>query len=510
MARPNIIHLANGRMEGDTDREAVRGMIAQATNGTLPQGVVIHFHGGLVAYNAGVDIANKLDPVYRDGGALPVFFVWESGLWEIVRNNIGELAEEHLFKLLWKRVANMAKRKLMQELGMKSAGKLPLVSSAQSDAAIDLALSGMGTEEILKDEPPIIDGLEEMTQAEMDALERELNYDAPLVTELREVSASLRTPEEIAADLGSRSVLTVRSNTRTLLDPEAVERYVERPTPNAKGVISTAKFLKGVVVIAAKVIKRYVQKRDHGFHATVVEEIMREYYVANIGGAVWELMKKDTADAFQNDADVYGGTCFLTELKAAWKDAEPLRVTLVGHSTGAIYIAEFLAAAERTFGAGKGPVFDVVFLAPAATFACCAAMLDKHDARIGRVSQEQRRFRMFTMTDENERNDQLIPKLKLIYPHSLLYFISGVLEKEGGGDMPIVGMQRYYDERHYPGSKHRDIVPFRELVDLHGSHAVWSQSLGANGHSSVALAHGDFDEDPATRGSLTHILKHGF
>ncbi|HRF79995.1 MAG TPA: hypothetical protein PL070_07910, partial [Flavobacteriales bacterium] len=85
----------------------------------------------------------------------------------------------------------------------------------QSDAAIDLALSGMGTEAILKDEPPIIDGLEEMTQTELDALERELMYDAPLTTELREVSASLRTPEEIAADMGSKSVLTVRSNTRT-------------------------------------------------------------------------------------------------------------------------------------------------------------------------------------------------------------------------------------------------------------------------------------------------------
>ena len=510
MAQPNIIHLANGQMKGDTDRQAVKDLIAKAVEHKDPGGMVVHFHGGLIAYNAGIDIANKLHPVYDAGGALPVFFVWESGLWEIVRNNIGELAKEHLFKLLWKRVANMVKRKLMQELGMKNAGKLPPLSSAKSDAAIELALAGIDTEALLRDEPPIIDGLEEMTQAEMDALERELMYDAPLTTELREVSASLRTPEEIAADMGSKSVLTVRSNTRTLLDPAAVDRYVDRPTPNAKGIISAAKFLRSVVMIAARVIKRYIQKRDHGFHATVVEEIMREYYLANIGGAVWELMKKDTADAFQDDADVYGGTCFLTELKAVWKEDAPTRVTLVGHSTGAIYIAEFMATAERLFGAGKGPVFDVVFLAPAATFECCAAMLENNDARLGRVAQDHRRFRMFTMSDENERNDQLIPKLKLVYPHSLLYFISGVLEKDGGGDMPIVGMQRYFDARLYSGAKYPEIVPFRTLVEQHAAHGVWSKQLGDNGLTSASLNHGDFDDDQATRSSLIHILKHGF
>ncbi|HRF79996.1 MAG TPA: hypothetical protein PL070_07915, partial [Flavobacteriales bacterium] len=115
-------------MKEETDRAYVKALIAQAMERKDPTGLVIHFHGGLIGYNEGIDIANKLEPVYRDGGAFPVFFVWESGLWEIVRNNLGELAREHLFKLLWKRVANMAKRKLMQELGMKSAGKLPSVS----------------------------------------------------------------------------------------------------------------------------------------------------------------------------------------------------------------------------------------------------------------------------------------------------------------------------------------------------------------------------------------------
>ena len=34
---------------------------------------------------------------------------------------------------------------------------------------------------------------------------------------------------------------------------------------------------------------------------------------------------------------------------------------------------------------------------------------------------------MFTMTDENEKKDRLVP---VIYPHSLLYLVSGVVEPE--------------------------------------------------------------------------------
>lgn len=510
MSGPDMLHLANGRMMGDTDRAAVRDIVSRAMAGDAPAGLTIHFHGGLVNYNAGVDIALKLDPVYRRGGAHPVFFVWESGLWETVRNNLDELAREHLFKLLWKRVANMAKRKLMQTAGMKSTGRLPPVSGAESDAAIEDALSGRGFDKLLGDEPSVPADLDELSPAEMRALQAELDFDMPLVNELRQVSASLRTPEEIAADAGSRSVLTLRSDTRTLLDPAAVDRYIERPDPHAKGIISSAKFLAAVVKIVARVVRRYVNRRDHGFHATVVEEILREFYVANVGGAIWGLMKQDTVDAFQDDPEAYGGHCFLTELKAAWPPASPLRITLVGHSTGAIYIAEFLAAAEAVFGPGQGPVFDVVFLAPAATFERCAAMLAHTGQRIATDPGGKRRFRMFTMTDDNERRDGLIPKAGLIYPHSLLYFISGVLEKDGEGDMPLVGMQRYYDATRYPDASFQALAPFRDLVAAHPQHAVWSDHEGGDGLASTALSHGDFDEDELTRGSLVHILRHGF
>ena len=50
-----------------------------------------------------------------------------------------------------------------------------------------------------------------------------------------------------------------------------------------------------------------------------------------------------------------------------------------------------------------------------------------------------KKFRMFTMTDELEKEDDC----KAIYPASLLYLISGILEDRD--DTPIAGMMRFYD-----------------------------------------------------------------
>ena len=191
-------------------------------------------------------------------------------------------------------------------------------------------------------------------------------------------------------------------------------------------------------MIAVRVIKRFVTKRDHGLHATIVEEILREFYLANIGGKIWGAMKQDTADSFGPDPKLFGGTALLTELAAAASVANIPKITLVGHSTGAVYISHWLQAANGIFPTQIK--FDVIFLAPASTCQLLAETLSRYRHRLDG-------FRMFTMTDENERADRLVP---VLYPHSLLYFVSGVVEPDA--DTPIVGMQRYFDAEDYePG-----------------------------------------------------------
>ena len=177
-------------------------------------------------------------------------------------------------------------------------------------------------------------------------------------------------------------------------------------------------------------------------------------------------------------------------------EERPPKLTVIGHSTGAVYIAHFLRAADAILPAGQK--IDVLLLAPAATFSLVAAMLTECSGRIGG-------FRMFAMSDANEQADRLVP---VLYPHSLLYFVSGVVEPDS--DTPITGMQRYYDADRYASSEFPDIERVRRFVAANEQPAVWSVANEGAGLSSSATSHGAFDNEIATLGSLKHILKNGF
>lgn len=92
----------------------------------------------------------------------------------------------------------------------------------------------------------------------------------------------------------------------------------------------------------------------------------------------------------------------------------------------------------------NNPINKVVWWAPAS----------KQDLFIDELISFQddfENFRMFTMADSLERADILVDNLKWLYPSSLLYFISGVLEKYS--DYPITGMLRFYSgQRPYSGN----------------------------------------------------------
>lgn len=493
----HVVHLENGHLAADTPASEVQAMVGRAlAHGD--RGIVVHFHGGLVNYASGMSTAEALYREYLEAGAYPIFFVWESGLIETITNNLDDIRQEKLFKLLWKRLANIVLRKMGQSGAQRSAGELPPVDDAAVQAAIDGATEAEELQPLLDTEPEIDRTVTELTDFERLALETELEMDPELTIAIEEVSNGLRTPAEVAADLSSRSA-TVQGSTTTLMDPRALDLLVDRPDPAARGLISTARMIKAAVAVAAHVISRFVRDRDHGFHATLVEEILRELYLANVGQLVWSQMKKDTADSFGDDQATHGGTAFLTALRDAIGSNPPPRITLVGHSAGAVYISEFLEKAASLLPASAK--FGIVFEAPASTFEKTSATLRRHASMIDG-------FRMFTMDDGREQGDRLVP---VLYPHSLLYFISGVVE--AGEDTPIMGMERYYDAARYPDGSFPQITEARDFVGAQGDRAAWSvTSPGAPpGRQTTAVKHGDFDdEDPATLASVREIIRQGF
>src|SRR3712207_5639487 len=105
--------------------------------------VVLHFHGGLVPAEKGQAVAEKLLPVYREPGAYPVFFVWRSGLGEIVRGNLREIADERVFKALVKAILKFV---VGHVAGEKVASRGDLAPPGDVEVTVELAQRGEGHE----------------------------------------------------------------------------------------------------------------------------------------------------------------------------------------------------------------------------------------------------------------------------------------------------------------------------------------------------------------------------
>jgi hypothetical protein len=338
----------------------------------------------------------------------------------------------------------------------------------------------------------------DLSQVEAEQFRQTLEFDPVVPAEAEAIANSLRTEAEIEQDRASRGA-TVQGSRQTLMSPEVLEQIRrEAPDPAERGLVSTTTIITGAVWTLARVIKRLAQGRDHGVYCTCVEELLRQFYLANAGQLVWDWMKQDTAAAFGPDPTRHGGTAFVQQLAATWQPGQ--RVILVGHSTGAIAICHLLAATQSL---PPGLKFEVVFLAPAVTCRLLADTLALHGERIAQ-------FRLFGLHDDWEVQDSLLGQAP-VYPRSLLYLVSGLLEDEP--DAPLAGMQRYFN----PAPPFSDPTTFpaieqvRRFLTAAPGRTLWSIAYDGPGLNSGARSHGAFDdEDGPTLTSLQHIIKEGF
>ena len=112
--RHNVIHTADGRLapKSSTSEADVRRIVREALAAGAPSGIVINFHGGLVSESAARETASeRLYPLYADRGqAYPIFFIWESGLFEAPFNNLSEIGGEALFQEFVKKAGEWVMR----------------------------------------------------------------------------------------------------------------------------------------------------------------------------------------------------------------------------------------------------------------------------------------------------------------------------------------------------------------------------------------------------------------
>ena len=507
------LNLSNGRFNG-TSREQLSALFQNLPGDAHQDHLLVHFHGGLNNRQVGLKAAKFLGENCYNSRSYPVFFIWESGLIEILKNNLPEIVSEVSFQRLLELVSRFAIAKAEKGAGNRG-GRLELPPESQVKARLAQSKARVEGEESAEGEAPVENEAEPFVEINVQLLppeehleeqearqfEEALRADTILQQEEQKIANSLLSREEMAAQSRGTRGARVQGSTQTLMSPAVVEEIQrESPVDGERGLFATGRLIAGGLRILERVVLRFARNRAHGLYPTVVEEILRELYLANVGEKVWELMKKDTADAFGDDARVCGGTAFLEELSARLTTAPNTRLTLVGHSTGAHYICHFLRHAHARLPANVK--FNVVLLAPACDFALMQETIENYGARINGI-------RIFAMSDDLEKQDALLDSFPRAYPRSLLYFVSGILENEA--DKPLVGMQKFYGGgAAYSASAYPEIAAVNRYLSSKTNGFVWSSSNNGQGLSSASTDHGDFDNDSETLQSLGHILDNGF
>jgi hypothetical protein len=491
--KDHYINLKNGSFDS-TSKLDLDHLFTSFSNNPRKPPLVVHFHGGLVSEQTGMQVANKLLPVYESAGGYPVFFVWESGLLEVLSYNLTEISHEMIYQLLLKHVLGFTIGKLRQKPGVRG-GLLELPNESEIKRELDKLVIAQTPFSAL--DQIVLPAGEKLQDVEEQQFLNQNEKDTAIAREIDKIANSFRSTREIDADYESTRGVRVRGSTQTLMSPSILNeiRSEEQATGKSRSLVATAIIIKHALSILRRSITRFAKQRSHGVYVTVVEELLKELYLSNVGGVIWRMMKQDTADAFKDDQQLYGGTAFLEGIKAHWQQGGRPRIVLIGHSTGAVYICHFLRHAQKRLP--PDIKFDVVFLAPACTFNLLSSTLQTSAGRVNGI-------RIFGMKDGLEQADPLV---HIIYPRSLLYFVSGVVEDEV--DMPLVGMHRFhsgvwpFDAASYP-----DIDMVRSFIQKPEC-KVWSKESSGPGRKSQSTRHVDFDEESDTLNSLQYIIKQG-
>ena len=499
VARDHVVHSRKGKLgaEGISSVADIKRILTKAFDASPAAGLVVHFHGGLVKAASAKEIAERLAPVYSGAGAYPVFFVWESGLVETLKNNLQDIKDDPVFRELVKKASEWAIKQIGGQAVVRS-GAGAAVDKDKLRADFDDWFDGRATEPPVSTASPRDPGYK--TRAvipDEDDLAENINAELDNDERFQEVMAGLYVASKRGDQATTKGGMPPAADVQVLVDDKALqELFPGRTSDSTKGVLTWIRVAKFVAKIVIGVVKRHMQDRDHGTYTTIVEEVLRAAYLDKVGEVIWRSMKKDTADAFADDAACVG-TAVLAGLSALAAEGKTFsRITLVGHSTGAIYINHWIERAAKLL---PGTAFDIVLLAPANRFEDFARVLTERSASV-------RNLRMFAMTDENESNDRLV---SIIYPRSLLYFVSGVLE--GEPDVPIMGMQRFFALKdQFTAEAFPAVASVRKWFGEGDDRSVWSVKENKDGFNSKALKHGDFDNDALTVSSLGWILQHGY
>ncbi|WP_295884629.1 alpha/beta hydrolase [uncultured Thiohalocapsa sp.] len=467
---PNGSFRASGSLH--TSPEDIRALFAELRT-TDTDRMVVHFHGGLVGEDQGLAGAVQLlQDYYAASRAHPVFFLWETGAIETLLRNLRDIHDTELFRRLIALLAKKLAKYVGVSVGAKGVGQEPDDADIASELAKERPFEDLDT--------AAATGARGGAALPERQLAQQLEHEIDI---------------ELSADPELRRMLHDRDQGAERLR----EGLAEPAAPGAKGIISTAAAAAALARVLARCIGRWMQRRDHGFYPTLMEEAVRELYLDDFGAWMWGNMKSVAEQMWLPNGpelgpDSHPGRLFLDELAALQRERPDFKVDLVGHSAGSIAICHLLEAnAARNIGVR---IRNVIFLAP-------AVRSDLFHNAVVQAPERCRRLRIFTMQDAREREDNLVP---FVYTRSLLYLISGVLEPDQA-DCPILGMERFLSGKAPYDDKL--LVAVADCLKAPGADRLVlsdTDDAAPPGLRSAAIKHGGFAQDRATMLSVRSLI----
>jgi pimeloyl-ACP methyl ester carboxylesterase len=483
------------------------------------QAITFYFHGGLVSSTqefgaSGFPYRAENQALFEtlDQKSYPLFIVWETGVIETLKS-IGQDVGENPYQFLLELVTKTAQ----SELFKKAAAQITSALSKKVAAMLGLGLAG-GLEPA---EPlpvaPLEENLAHIPEFEPDVVQ----YEELSADDEQEFIALLEQDEEFNARLraiaegGALGLTGSDRSDRDYIADDLLADINDDYDSVPAGLVGVGEVLFPLVYkklgqVLLSVARRFASQRHHDFVPTVFEELARVFYLQQFAALLWKQMKDNALHAYApnpaGDAEPHGGRYMIEQLKAYLLAHPETEVNLVGHSAGSIHISHFIEAADQVF-AQDLPEFafkNVILLAPGADF----EVFEKISTRPQRFEN----LRIFTMSEEYEKKDQMAG---FVYPHSILYFVSGVTDRDEHGDRPILGLARHLDRRLYAKLNLHDAQVeaahqfLDELAQSSGSSpVVWAVTSASDpsGRRSGADKHGSFDNDPLTQESIHSYL----
>ena len=322
---------AGGRLSDDgwiTSDEAHLQAVADAFVRSGARSLTLYLHGGLNSERAGVLTAEKLfHTLEQDLDTWPLFFIWESGPVDSLVQSLDAITGQDLFHRIYRKVRKHVIKWRKRHDDGSSQLELDTLSDHVSD---ELPVGNPEALELL------LGDYDEPDDAAVGALEAELQRDPAIEAHLRRIASVASEPS------GFMDEDAFLDATGWLSDELVADLMPGEPGADLDPA-RVLKVIKYAATVLRAVIKRFRAGSDHGFHATLIEELLRSLYADRVGGAMWTQMKDNAAGAYGPE----GGAAKFLDVLARTVDLSRLEFNVIGQSAGSIHACHLVDYVAR-------------------------------------------------------------------------------------------------------------------------------------------------------------------